>query len=75
MLFIPKHQNMEKWILRLQLLVLSLFGVLALKAQDGGLDIDVDLDGKDTPAIFERTEFWIGVAVVLIIIAYILKRK
>ena len=65
---------MEKWILRLQLLVLSLFGALALKAQDG-LDIDVDLDGNDSPAIFERVEFWIGVAVVLIIIAFITKRK
>ena len=65
---------MEKWILRLQLLVLSLFGTLALKAQDG-LDIDVDLDGNDSPAIFERVEFWIGVAVVLIIIAIIAKRK
>lgn len=66
---------MEKWILRIQLLVLSIFGFLALKAQNGGLDIDVDLDGKDTPAIFEKPEFWIGVGVVVIIIAIILKRK
>lgn len=55
-------------------MVLSLFGALALKAQDG-LDIDVDLDGNDSPAIFERVEFWVGVAVVLIIIAIIAKRK
>ncbi len=40
-----------------------------------GLDIDVDLDGNDSPAIFENPLFWVGVAVVLIIVAVIFRKK
>jgi len=38
------------------------------------LDVDIDLT-DDTPALMDRPIFWIGLAVVLIIIALILKRK
>ncbi len=53
----------------------TLFSLTAilLHAQDG-LDIDVDLT-DDTPDIFSTWYFWVGAAVVLIIIAAILSRS
>lgn len=38
-------------------------------------DIDIDLDGNDSPEIFENPLFWVGAAVVLIILALIYKKK
>ncbi|MBK8389268.1 MAG: hypothetical protein IPL23_08285 [Saprospiraceae bacterium] len=65
---------MNKLIFRLPILMLSTLTSVLLSAQ-GGLDIDVDLDGNDSPAIFENPLFWVGVAVVLIIVAVIFRKK
>ncbi|HMS70435.1 MAG: hypothetical protein IPL23_28410 [Saprospiraceae bacterium] len=65
---------MNKLIFRLPILILSTLTSVLLSAQ-GGLDIDVDLDGNDSPAIFENPLFWVGVAVVLIIVAVIFRKK
>ena len=39
-----------------------------------GLDVDIDL-ADDTPNIFENPQFWIGVAVVAVIVAFILRGR
>ena len=65
---------MNKLIFRLPILMLLTLTSVLLSAQ-GGLDIDVDLDGNDSPAIFENPLFWVGVAVVLIIVAVIFRKK
>lgn len=59
-------KNYQKLIL--PLIAIIIYGKL------GAQDIDVDLT-DDSPAIFENPIFWIGVAVVLIIIVYMLKRN
>jgi|GEM_PF-4677173 len=53
----------------------TLFALMTLvvAAQDG-IDIDVDLT-DDTPDIFSMWYFWVGVAVVLIILAAIFSRR
>ena len=69
---------MEKHIfkfLKMQLFLIAIMYTFKASAQGKGIDIDVDLDGKDTPQIFEKPEFWIGVAVVVIIAAFILRKK
>ncbi|HOY14380.1 MAG TPA: hypothetical protein PLY70_14625 [Saprospiraceae bacterium] len=65
---------MNKLIFRIPIFILSTLSSVMLSAQDG-LDIDVDLDGNDSPAIFENPLFWVGVAVVLIIVAVIFRKK
>ena len=42
-------------------------------AQD--LDVDVDLDGNDASSLFSNPVFWIGVGVVVIIVAIIMSRS
>lgn len=65
---------MNKLILKLPIFIFSMLASVMLVAQKG-LDIDVDLDGNDSPAIFENPLFWVGVAVVLIIVAVIFRKK
>ena len=61
-------------MLKIQMVIMAAFLSLQSKAQDG-LDIDVDLDGNDSPAIFENPLFWIGVAVVVILVAILMRGK
>lgn len=60
----------NKFFLLIGGLILSTYSL----AQDG-LDIDVDLDGDDTPSLFNNPLFYVGIAVVLIILALIMRGK
>lgn len=53
---------------KVTLLIAALFLSIQSYAQ---LDIDVDL-ADDTPSLFENPMFWIGVAVVVVIVALII---
>ena len=67
---------MKKVLLKTQLVIATcLISIITFAQDGGGLDISVDLDGNDSPQIFERPLFWIGVAVFILILALILRGR
>ncbi|MGB3546827.1 MAG: hypothetical protein WBA17_07620 [Saprospiraceae bacterium] len=57
---------------RFSFLLIAVAAPLLSFAQDGGLDIDIDLTEDKW---YENYYFWLGVAAVIIIVALITRRK